>query len=222
MVIFVESKKMMTDFHREIHPLEPFLPEKSKVLMLGSFPPPKAKWGMDFYYPNFWNDMWRIFGLVFFDDKDHFLTIDGEAFDKERIVSFLDKEGIALYDVACEIVRLKGNASDNFLEIVQPIDLYAVLEKIPLCRTLVTTGEKATHTLCSLLPTQIKNLLSGVSKNRAQWEDFSVLPHAFFIKSLSKAFVGKSRYLQTFFLGDRLTLRLFIKKSFQFFIYDGI
>jgi G:T/U-mismatch repair DNA glycosylase len=156
LVIFAVSKKIMTDFHREIHPLEPFLPGKSKVLMLGSFPPPKAKWGMDFYYPNFRNDMWRIFGLVFFDDKDHFLTIDGEAFDKERIVSFLDKKGIALYDVACEIVRLKGNASDNFLEIVRPIDLHAVLEKIPLCRTLVTTGEKATRTLCSLLPTQIK------------------------------------------------------------------
>jgi len=146
----------MIGFQKEIHPFEPFLPEKAKVLMLGSFPPPKAKWKMDFYYPNFQNDMWRIFGLVFFDNKDHFLTNDKTSFDKQRISVFLNEKGIALYDVAFEIVRLRDNASDNFLEIVQPIDLYAVLAKIPLCRTLVTTGEKATNTLWSLLPVKIE------------------------------------------------------------------
>ncbi|MCW1735032.1 uracil-DNA glycosylase family protein [Anaerorudis cellulosivorans] len=146
----------MIGFQKEIHPFEPFLPEKAKALMLGSFPPPKAKWKMDFYYPNFQNDMWRIFGLAFSDDKDHFLTNDKTSFDKQRITVFLNEKGIALYDVAFEIVRLRDNASDNFLEIVQPIDLYAVLARIPLCRTLVTTGEKATNTLWSLLPVKIE------------------------------------------------------------------
>ena len=41
----------------EIHPLEPFLPAKSKLLMLGSFPPQKKRWSMEFYYPNLNNDM---------------------------------------------------------------------------------------------------------------------------------------------------------------------
>ena len=36
----------------EKHPLEPFLPAKAKLLMLGSFPPQKKRWSMDFYYPN--------------------------------------------------------------------------------------------------------------------------------------------------------------------------
>lgn len=27
---------------------------------------------MRFYYPNFQNDMWRIFGWLFFADKHHF------------------------------------------------------------------------------------------------------------------------------------------------------
>ncbi|EPQ1350886.1 uracil-DNA glycosylase family protein, partial [Acinetobacter baumannii] len=49
----------------ETHPLQPFLPENARLLMLGSFPPPRNKWKMDFYYPNFQNDMWRIFGLIF-------------------------------------------------------------------------------------------------------------------------------------------------------------
>ncbi len=57
----------------ETHPLEPFLPSAAKLLMLGSFPPPVNRWSMDFYYPNFQNDMWRIMGLIFFSDKEYFI-----------------------------------------------------------------------------------------------------------------------------------------------------
>lgn len=56
----------------ERHPLAPFLPKGARVLMLGSFPPPRERWCMDFFYPNPQNDMWRIMGQVFFDDKTHF------------------------------------------------------------------------------------------------------------------------------------------------------
>lgn len=35
----------------ETHPLEPFLPENARLLMLGSFPPPRNKWKMDFTIP---------------------------------------------------------------------------------------------------------------------------------------------------------------------------
>lgn len=57
----------------ERHPLHPFLPSNAQILMLGSFPPPKERWCMDFFYPNPQNDMWRIMGLVFFGDKEHFV-----------------------------------------------------------------------------------------------------------------------------------------------------
>ena len=46
----------------ERHPLRPFMPENAQLLMLGSFPPPKERWCMDFFYPNPQNDMWRIMG----------------------------------------------------------------------------------------------------------------------------------------------------------------
>ena len=49
----------------EYHPLRPFLPENAKVLFLGSFPPQRKRWCMDFYYPNFINDHWRIEGQIF-------------------------------------------------------------------------------------------------------------------------------------------------------------
>ena len=59
----------MSDLPTELHPLEPFFPEGTKLLMLGSFPPARKRWKMEFYYPNFQNDMWRIFGLVFSENK---------------------------------------------------------------------------------------------------------------------------------------------------------
>lgn len=62
------------DIEIENHPLEPFLPANARLLMLGSFPPQKKRWSMDFYYPNLNNDMWRIVGLLFFNNKDYFLN----------------------------------------------------------------------------------------------------------------------------------------------------
>ena len=43
----------------ERHPLEPFMPEGAKILMLGSFPPKRERWSMEFFYPNFNNDNHR-------------------------------------------------------------------------------------------------------------------------------------------------------------------
>lgn len=120
--------------------------------MLGSFPPKREKWSMDFFYPNWINDMWRLMGLIFFDDKDHFIARDSEGtmmkkFDKDRIEGFCIDKGIALYDTACEVRRLKDNASDKFLEVVTPTDLRGLLEKIPRCQAIVTTGQKATDVI---------------------------------------------------------------------------
>ena len=131
----------------ELHPLEPFLPANARILMLGSFPPKRIRWSMDFFYPNLQNDMWRIVGYLAAGDKSHFLMPGGRKFDKERIEAFCRERGIALYDTAVEVIRLKDNASDNFLQVVREVDLAALLARIPHCRTLVTTGQKATDTL---------------------------------------------------------------------------
>ena len=136
---------------KEHHPLEPFLPGNARMLMLGSFPPPRERWTMNFYYPNFQNDMWRIFGIVFFDNKNHFIAQNGKVFNESDIRDFLTSKGIALFDTAVEVIRHKGNASDQFLEIVKPADLKTLLSQIPHCKTIVTTGQKATDTLMMIL-----------------------------------------------------------------------
>jgi len=133
----------------EEHPLEPFLPSNATLLMLGSFPPPKKRWSMDFFYPNLQNDMWRIFGLLFFDDKEHFLLPGKRAFNKKYLIEFLTEKGIALYDTATSVRRLQDNASDKFLEVVEPTNIRLLLKQLPQCRTIVTTGQKATDIIRS-------------------------------------------------------------------------
>ena len=135
----------------EFHPLEPFLPANAKLLFLGSFPPPRKRWCMDFYYPNFGNDHWRIEGQAWFGDRNHFVDLQNKCFRKDEIVEFLQEKGIAMYDTARAVRRLKGNASDAFLEIVEPTDIRELLRQIPQCKAIATTGEKATDTICNSL-----------------------------------------------------------------------
>ena len=133
----------------EYHPLEPFIPQGARVLFLGSFPPPRQRWSMDFFYPNFINDFWRIVGLVFYGDREHFIVPGAKRFDREKIMAFCDEKGIALFDTATEVRRLQDNASDKFLEVVTPTDLPALLARIPACLAVVTTGQKAADVLAA-------------------------------------------------------------------------
>ena len=107
----------------EPHPLGFFLPKNTRLLMLGSFPPPRRRWSMEFYYPNIQNEK-----------------------------AFCQEKGIGLGDTAMEVIRQKANASDKFLEVVRPIDPEKVLPQIPACEAIAVTGQKALDTLLPLLP----------------------------------------------------------------------
>ena len=135
----------------EVHPLRPFVPDNARVLLLGSFPPPHARWSMEFFYPNFQNDMWRIMGLLFYGDKEHFVVPGQKRFDYARVVDFCRREGIALYDAAYMVKRLRGNASDNFLKIIEPTDIQSLLSSMPSCSAVVSTGGKSAEQIASIL-----------------------------------------------------------------------
>lgn len=138
----------------EYHPLKPFLPADAKVLFLGSFPPPQKRWCMDFFYPNFINDHWRIEGEIWFGDRNHFVDLEHKAFKKDEIVAFLKERGIAYFDTATAVRRLKDNASDAFLEIVEHTDIEVLLSQMPCCHAIATTGEKATEEVCAYFKTE--------------------------------------------------------------------
>lgn len=133
----------------ERHPLQPFLPEHARMLMLGSFPPARKRWSMEFFYPNFQNDFWRIMGLCFFDDKNHFVDDEHHTFRLPLIRSFLTSHGIAIFDTATEVIRLKNTASDKDLEVITPTPLDELLDNLPECVAIVTTGEKSTGLACN-------------------------------------------------------------------------
>ena len=140
----------MKTIETESHPFEPFLPDGARILFLGSFPPQPHRWCMPFYYPNWINDFWRILGLIHFGDKDHFCIPAQKRFDEATIRDFCSREGLAFYDTACEVRRLKDNASDAFLEVVKPTDVAALMRRIPGCDRMVTTGQKATEVVAAI------------------------------------------------------------------------
>ena len=127
----------------ERHPLRPFLPEGARLLMLGSFPPPKRRWAMNFFYPNRSNMMWEIFGMVFYGDSQRLVDAFNKTFRLEEIKALLKERGIAIYDTASAVRRLSGNASDKDLEIVEKTNIPLLLSQIPLCHDIVCTGQKS-------------------------------------------------------------------------------
>jgi G:T/U-mismatch repair DNA glycosylase len=163
----------------ESHPLEPFLPPGAGLLMCGTFPPARNRWSMDFYYPNYINDMWRIFGLIYFGDKDALVDTANKTFRLDEIKHLLEKVGIALSDTGREIVRTKGNAADKWLQIDTPIDLGGTLMQLPACRAVATTGEKAAGIVAGLTSTSVPKvgewtecvipLPDGTARNFRHW-----------------------------------------------------
>ena len=135
----------------EYHPLQPFIFPDTRLLFLGSFPPQRKRWCIDFFYPNFINDHWRIQGLVFYNDKDYFVDNQHKRFKLDLIISHCRKYGIGFYDTATAVRRLADNASDKFLEVVQPTDIRSLIRCSSQLTAIITTGTKATETVCRTL-----------------------------------------------------------------------
>ena len=177
----------------EYHPLTPFLPENAKVLFLGSFPPQRKRWCMDFYYPNFINDHWRIEGQIFFGDKNYFVDLEAKRFKIDEIVAFCQEKGLAFFDTCTAIRRLQDNASDKFLEVVEPTDIPSLLQQLPHCKAIVTTGEKATETICASLgiPEIPKVNTSSILHHTSSFFHRPLAP-PFFLTRLSASFRQES------------------------------
>lgn len=138
----------------ETHPFPPFVPDGARVLIMGTFPPPSSRWSMQFYYPNRTNDFWKIFGLLFYGDESALVNVSAKTFYLDRICRLLTDKGIALHDTGHVVRRLKNNASDKFLEIVEPVDLDSLVMGMPDLRAICTTGEKASQVVASLTGTE--------------------------------------------------------------------
>ena len=172
-------EETMQEQEVENHPFAPVLPPDATVMMMGTFPPTSDKWAMRFHYPNFYNDMWRIYGKVFFDDVDYFRVDDEKRFDPERIRAFMFERGIASCPTVKQAIRETGNASDKNLTVVTPVNLDEILSQVPKVKTLFTTGGKATEVLLNLLnEPPIKSKYPKTNQNidyPYQWHDEKML-----------------------------------------------
>ncbi len=109
---------------------------------------------MDFFYPNRTNDFWFMMGLLFFGDRDALYDRPARQYRLDRIKALLTEKGIAMCDTGYKIRRLKGNASDKYLEIVEPVHLDELLGLMPGCTDIATTGEKAAAVMAELTGTE--------------------------------------------------------------------
>lgn len=137
-----------TDDNVERHPLQPFLPPNARLLMLGSFPPPRYRWSMDFFYPNRNNQMWEMMGLIFYHDAQRLIDSSHRTFREDDIRQMLIERGIAIFDSATAVRRQKHNASDMLLDVVEPTDIPELLSHLPLCHDIACTGQKSATIIC--------------------------------------------------------------------------
>ncbi len=128
----------------ESHPFDPFLPSNARLLMLGTFPPAPKRWCMEWYYPNFTNDMWRIFGICFFADKMRFVDAANKTYRLDDIQQFMRERGVGIFDTCQRIRRTTGTASDKDLEVIEEADLDGMLRAMPECRAVIAAGQLAT------------------------------------------------------------------------------
>ncbi|MDE5845199.1 MAG: uracil-DNA glycosylase family protein [Muribaculaceae bacterium] len=142
----------------EQHPWEPFMPDGAHILIMGTFPPGSHRWSMDFYYPNPTNDFWKVMGLIFLNDPNALRDATGKRFDVEACKALMIEHHIALNDTARKVRRLKGNASDKFLEIIEPVPLFDLLAQMPDCQAVATTGEKAAGVIATLTDTPLPKM----------------------------------------------------------------
>ncbi len=149
----------------ESHPFPPFIPKDAEILFMGTFPPKPDRWSMDFYYPNWINDMWRIMGILFYGNKEQFCDREHKTFYLNELKQFLCDKRIALHDTGAKVVRLKDNAADKFLDIVKPVDLESMISAIPDLKAIATTGEKAAGVIAMITDTEAPKVGESIEIN---------------------------------------------------------
>ena len=124
----------MGEYERVFHTLEPVYDEKSRILILGSFPSVKSR-ETKFYYGLPQNRFWKLL-LALFDEGE----ATREFIDIQDKQEFLKRHHIALWDViaSCEI---KGS-SDSSIRNVKANDINQILKVAPITQ-IITNGATA-------------------------------------------------------------------------------
>ncbi|MFV0466283.1 MAG: DNA-deoxyinosine glycosylase [Lachnospiraceae bacterium] len=124
------------DQHRSVlasHELEPVYNEKSKILILGSFPSVKSR-ESNFYYGHPRNRFWDVLSYVYLGQNN--ASFQSVA-DKKQ---FLYDHEIALWDVI-DSCRITGSSDSSIKEVI-PVDIIRILHACKIS-AIVTNGQTA-------------------------------------------------------------------------------
>ncbi len=112
------------------HGFPAFIPDCAEILILGSFPSVKSR-EREFFYAHPQNRFWKTLAYSFGED---------EPKDTEEKKSFLERRGIALYDVieSCEI----SGSSDSSIKNVLPADIKNICKKARI-EKIILNGKTA-------------------------------------------------------------------------------
>lgn len=112
------------------HGFPPFVPSHCRLLVLGSFPSVKSR-EQQFFYGHPQNRFWATLGGIYGE------TIEPSIPSKK---AFLEKHGIALYDVIeeCDVI----GSSDASIKNVVPADVLGILRQTG-AKTVLLNGKKA-------------------------------------------------------------------------------
>lgn len=113
-----------------MHPIPPTFDDRSKILILGSFPSPKSR-ESGYFYGHPQNRFWRVIARIFEDDLPQTVA-------QKR--AFLLRHQIAAWDVigSCTIT----GASDSSITDVVVNDITPILQKANI-RTIFVNGKTA-------------------------------------------------------------------------------
>lgn len=122
----------------EYDPIEPFIYNEAEVLILGSFPAPKAR-ETGFYYAHPSNRFWKVMAEIF-------NTNFPETIEERK--SLMKKNKIALWNV-CNACSIEGSKDSSITDVI-PNDLASALKNTNI-KTIFTSGraaEKLYHQFC--------------------------------------------------------------------------
>lgn len=141
------------------HPISPVFDERSRVLILGSFPSVKSR-EQGFFYGHPQNRFWRVTAAVFDDAVP--MTVPERR-------DFLLRHGIALWDViaACEIT----GSSDASIRAAEVNDLRPILSAAAIRRIFVNgqTAAKLYHRWTEPVTGRPAAVLPSTSPANAAW-----------------------------------------------------
>ena len=127
---------------RHLHPYEPFIPIKTKTLIIGTIPPPRFSNGplfeedVDFCYGSKYGLLWPLIDKIYNLQLEFKNNVDAVQQRK----AFLTKYKIGICDMVESCERKRNDASDLGMENILLRDLLFHLKKNPIINLILFMG----------------------------------------------------------------------------------